>query len=299
MTSKHTNKDKYFYPILVPETNETRGAIINRWDKFDKLTGIEQEKISSKETAKKIAAIGNFFNLTAEQSGAISRLLRKYYFKEISLNDISIALAREIPIDMVKAQEISKMVIEKIINDKSVEQASQAKLLQITIADALQQIPDLGEQLITSEKIVLKNFPEPVRPSLKNWLADYDYLLFNKEHTAMERGIYLFQSANGKRLNSQDRNRLAYVLKAYDEKTPVSVNKEMKQIVFAPSSAPLPSPQPSPYKGEEGSLRFSSAQKLPYEKNVAKPYVVKPVLPQRSAEPQKPLPKNIVNLKEQ
>lgn len=196
--------------------------------------------------------------------------------------------------------------------------------LSMTIADALKQIPEVGEQLITSEKIQLKNFPDPVRPSLKNWLADYDYTQYDKEHTPMERGIYLFQSGNGKRLNSPDRNKLAYVLKAYDEKTPVSVNRDVRQIIFSavnPKPLKTASPQisnnqflisnktpisndqnPKPaqnYSADmHSSMRFSSPQKLPYEKKVSQPYIVKPVMPNRPVEPNKPLPKNVVNLKD-
>lgn len=198
--------------------------------------------------------------------------------------------------------------------------------ISITIADALKAYPEVGEQLITSEKIVLKNFPDPVRPCLKNWLADFTFTLGRDKHTAMERGIYLFQSANGKRLNSQDRNKLAYILKAFDEGLTVTINKDSKQIVFssAISNSPetaspripnnqIPISNKTPNLNDQNigsishnsqplrssdihqnsafdtkkdiprttnqessaSIRFSSPQKLPYEKvstvNTAKP----------------------------
>lgn len=313
-------------PQAVPSTknpdDETSTQIIKNQEAFLKLPETVKDKLVSEETSQKIQQISQTFNLKLLQMADISRAIRSYYFGELKLEDMPAVLAREIPIDLAKAQEISRMVIQKIINDTSVEQASQAKMVQITVADALKAYPEIGEQLITSEKIVLKNFPEPARPCLKNWLADFTFTLGRDKHTAMDRGIYLFQSANGKRLNSQDRNKLAYVLKAFDENMPVSVNKDTKQIVFGPSSAPsLVAPRhPLPKLGEEhneglrsgdmhSTVRFSSPQKLPYEKIRFNPvsgivYDSQKKEPARNAtqsvaggEP-KPLPKNLVNLKD-
>ena len=112
-------------------------------------------------------------------------------------------------------------------------QRQQASLITITIEDGLKQFPELGEQLITSEKITLKNFPEPVRPSIKNWLADYTFRLGYDKRDAIMRGNYLFHSDNTIRLSSADREKLSYVLKAHDEDLQVTVNKNTKQIVFS------------------------------------------------------------------
>ncbi|MFH0898735.1 MAG: hypothetical protein V1855_04100, partial [bacterium] len=223
-------------PMLVSVTknpdDETDEQFITTHDRFVALDDNTKDKLAAPETATKIQNIGKIYNLDLIQIGDISRAIRSFYFSELKLEDMPAVLAKEIPIDLAKAQEISRMVIQKIINDTSVEQSSQAKLVQMTVADALKVYPEVGEQLITSEKIVLKNFPDPVRPCLKNWLADFTFTLGRDKHTAMDRGIYLFQSANGKRLNSQDRNKLAYVLKAFDENLPVSINKDVKQIIF-------------------------------------------------------------------
>lgn len=300
---------KMTVPHLAPVTknpdDETFEQIVERQNKFLALPEKIKDKLTSVNVSQKIQQVAVYFNLGLLQMADISRAIRAYYFGEIKLEDMPAVLAREIPIDMAKAQEISRMIIQKIINDNSVEEASQAKLVQMTVADALKAYPEVGEQLITSEKIVLKNFPDPVRPCLKNWLADFTFTLGRDKHTAMDRGIYLFQSANGKRLNSQDRNKLAYVLKAFDENMPVTINKDTKQIVFEPATSPHP-PTPSPNAGRgwsdanfgpsEGqkfevqqplrqnsqsaddlhsTVRFSSPQKLPYEKvstiNTAKP----------------------------
>lgn len=308
--------------LVSPEKNpdnEAPGQFENILERVASLPENIKGKFFSYKIGSTILEIGKKFNLQLLQVADISRAIRAYYFGELKLEDMPTVLAREIPIDLAKAQEISRMIIQKIINDNSVEEASQAKLAQMTVADALKAYPEVGEQLITSEKIVLKNFPGPVRPCLKNWLADFTFTLGRDKHTAMDRGIYLFQSANGKRLNSQDRNKLAFVLKAYDEGLPVSINKDVKQIVFTANNTapaenkdaqisnfqfpiskqfpisnfpinqtPSPAPQNSQPKPQgfssdvHSTVRFSSPQKLPYEKTApvktdnAKPDSVKP-----------------------
>ncbi|MFH1781033.1 MAG: hypothetical protein ABH835_00215, partial [Patescibacteria group bacterium] len=196
----------YFFPINAVSGDESSALILDKWAKLNTLPETSKDKLTSRKTAEALRKISIIFNLSQKQSSLVAISIRNYYFGELKLEDMPAVLAKEIPIDMAKAQEISRMVIQKIINDNSVEQASQAKLVQITVAEAIKNYPEVGEQLITSEKIVLKNFPDPVRPCLKNWLADFTFTLGRDKHTAMDRGIYLFQSANGKRLNSQDRN---------------------------------------------------------------------------------------------
>lgn len=111
--------------------------------------------------------------------------------------------------------------------------------MPLNLNDALKQYPEIGEQLITSEHISLKNFPEPVRPSIKNWLADYTFTLGYEKHSSVERNNYIFHSNNSLHLSSADRQKLAYILKAHDDGSPVTVNGSLKQIIFpAISSEP-------------------------------------------------------------
>jgi len=102
----------------------------------------------------------------------------------------------------------------------------------LLLFEALKKYPRLTDQLITSSRIKIKTSPVPVMPTLKNWLTDYTFTLGPDYHSAVERGNYLFQSPNGRTLNLQDRDKLSYILKALDEKTPVEINGNTKQIVF-------------------------------------------------------------------
>jgi hypothetical protein len=120
---------------------------------------------------------------------------------------------------------------------------------QLTLIDAMKKYADLGEQQITTDQIIIKHFQEPVRPSLKNWLADYTAHLGYEHHSSIERGNYLFQTENTKNLSYQDRQKLSQALKSFDEKTPLEIDMQTKQIIFQrslPERKHEPKPIPAP-----------------------------------------------------
>ncbi|HAT73734.1 MAG: hypothetical protein US30_C0005G0029 [Candidatus Moranbacteria bacterium GW2011_GWF2_36_839] len=117
-------------------------------------------------------------------------------------------------------------------NITSKNQGEHIRIEQLSLSDALKKFPEIGEQLITSMRIKLKNFPEPVRPSINNWLSDYTFNLGFESHSAMDRGTYLFRNENAKILNLTDREKISFLLKAYDENSLIDVNVNTKQIVF-------------------------------------------------------------------
>jgi len=110
--------------------------------------------------------------------------------------------------------------------------------IEINLNEALQKYPEINEQLITSEMIKIQNNPKSVRPSVKNWLADYFFNLGNESHDSIQRGKYLFQSLNGKKLSNIDRQRLAFILKAQDENSSLRIDLTSKKILFPRMSAP-------------------------------------------------------------
>ena len=103
---------------------------------------------------------------------------------------------------------------------------------KLTLEYAMKKYPDLGEQLITSNRIRLKNFSEAVRPSIKNWLSDYTFTMGFDPHDSATRGTYLFRNANAATLSPADKNRLSHILKAFDTNEPVEINLTLKQVLF-------------------------------------------------------------------
>lgn len=200
-----------------------------------------------------------------------------------------------------------------------------ASLVKIPFNEALRKYPDFGEQLITSNGITLPGFPDPVRPSIKNWIADYTATFGYEKNDPVKRNGYLFNSPNGRSLSQNDRERLSFILKAFEENNEVSFNQETKRLVFeearAVSSAPSAprdavSFAPASQEKEiipEGEMSFSYPQRMPFEKTSAPEPMqpAQPIQPAPSATPRfntnpnivkippKTItPKNVVNLKE-
>jgi len=191
----------------------------------------------------------------------------------------------------------------------------------LPLLQALQKYPRLGEQAVTSSPIKLKIFPDPVRPSIKNWIAEYHSVLGAGTHGTMERGNFLYHSENAKRLSFGERQKLAVILKSLDENEPVAVDEEKQEIVFSPhpetlsppagvaremlGKPPLPAGEDAPTRvgaGEGEEIRFSYPQKLQSERPSAPPPPPPspPVSPPPPPMPLKPEPRiegNMVDLR--
>jgi hypothetical protein len=103
---------------------------------------------------------------------------------------------------------------------------------KIPIVPALGKYPRLGEQLLTKERIRTRSHPEPVRPSLSNWLRVYRDELGVGYHDPMLRGKFIFNSDNCKGLSSEERERLNLVLRSIEENVTVDIDPEKMEIVF-------------------------------------------------------------------
>ena len=336
---------KYLSPYAVSLTenpeDETSEHIIKRQEKFLTLSEPIKDKLVSEKTIEEIQLIGKNFNLELPQIANISRAIRSYYFGEIQLEEFPLILSQEMKVSTEMAQKISRLIIERIINDDSQEKSYQAQLEKLPISVALEKYPELGEQLITQNRIKLAVFPDPVRPSINNWLTDYTYVIGIKNRDPLVRANYLFKSENGKNLNSANRDKLAEILKSFEEKTPLTINTKTKQIIFLPptekrsekplANQPLFPPKPATpvftndadrlsawrknlppkeilEKEPEDSLpqkiSFSSPQMFPVEKVKNVPsssnqkYLPSSPPSQAKPNPERLMPKNVVNLKD-
>jgi len=109
---------------------------------------------------------------------------------------------------------------------------------KLTVKEALRKFGKLGEQAVTAGPIKLKQFDQPVRPSVRNWLYDYTSQLGQTGHSSMDRTTYLFRSDNAKNLSSPEREKLAIILKSFDENTPLPIDGERQEVVFERPSVP-------------------------------------------------------------
>ena len=261
---------KYISPYAVFVTknpdDETSEHIAKRQEKFLALPEPIKDKLISEKTIEKIQIIGRNFNLELLQMADIARAVRNYYFGEIQLENFPAILSKEMNVAFNVAQKISELIIQGIINDDSQEKIYQAQLEKLPIDVALQKYPDLGEQLITQNRIKLAVFPDLGRPSIKNWLADYTYVVGISNRDPIVRGNYLFKNENTRKLAIQDREKLALILKSFEEKIPLTINAKIKQVLFfvPERKAEIPQSQPQTTSfAKTASLVSSESKNLP------------------------------------
>lgn len=264
------------------------------------------------------------FNLNGEQRDVLPRIVWQiclnknwFDFEKTLTSSLNIPQAKNI------SEEIEKMILSKAkelaekpfsSQNNIVAKEPTENLVKTTLSDALKKFPEIGEQLITKNHIKLRNFPEPVRPSIKNWLSDYTYDSGYTSHNAVERGTFLFRNENSRELDSTDREKLAHILKSHDENTTITINTTTKQIVFpqkkfspapnkntVPSNLPVPPTNFSPNSQQfppRTNLNFSSPQKMSFENQTPTQLTVNKNPNQGYNVNNKSVPKNVVNLKE-
>jgi len=192
-------------PIFVPITDnpesETDEQLKERHEKFLKLPKNIRHKLASPETSKKIQVIGQKYGFELLRLANITRLIRERYIKHEILD-----------------WDPWKEYIQS--------------LPKLSIKEAVQKYPRVGEQRITEGEIQIKSSDEPVSPSIINWVHDYVLHLGQEKHSTMERTDYLFHAENTKELSSQDREKLAIILKSFDENFPLPIDTENNEVVL-------------------------------------------------------------------
>lgn len=205
----------------------------------------------------------------------------------------------------IKDEEQAEKELE--LKNKNKEEEQKIQRVSLVPEEAYRQFPEMGDQLITTELIKIQSSASPARPSIKNWLSDYTFKLGFGAHSSMERSNYLFQDENAKSLNFQDKQKLSYILKAYDEKTPLTINKITKTVVFPNVSATQTVDYSRPKNNmgiqdrpaeKNDPISFSYSQKLPYEKMQTEKQSPAPIVLPKKEIPASPVSRNVVNLKE-
>lgn len=127
------------------------------------------------------------------------------------------------------------------------ESAESVVTVSLPLLPALSKYENLGNQLITNERIRVKSQQEPVRPSLLYWLKYYRDELGIGQHNSVERGDFLFRSENGRKLSPDERERISLILKSLEENLPLSIDTERQEIIFPIFQGVLVPPhQPEP-----------------------------------------------------
>ena len=126
-----------------------------------------------------------------------------------------------------------RVISEKPFTKKTAPvEFSEKKQLKLSLEQALSQYPNLEQQHVTANQLRLRDAAVPMKPSIRNWIADFHASMGAGKHSPIDRGNFLFHSENGKSLSATDRQRLGAILKSLDEQTLLTIDPISQAIVF-------------------------------------------------------------------
>jgi len=100
------------------------------------------------------------------------------------------------------------------------------------INSILGKYPKVGEQIIGKKPIKTIQADQWIKPTINNWLADYRSYAGAGPHDTKERSDYLLRSPNTQELDTKDREKLALILRSYDESYILKYSTQRQEIVF-------------------------------------------------------------------
>lgn len=238
-----------YYPMLAFTEMDSSEKQMRMWERFRILDPEKKGILTSIEVTEKIQEFEKRFQLQEVGVAIVSLAIRKMFFGELNAAAAETKIASAFVSSGGGDPIHAKAIIEAIQNEVAtivpapvVEEALPSSptttLVRLPLLKAMSEYRHLSDQVLTNEKIKLKGGGEPVRPSLGNWLKSYREELGVGVHEPVQRGNFLFQSQNGKRLSNQDRARINLVLKSVEEDFPLEIDPEHQVIVFPRTDDP-------------------------------------------------------------
>jgi hypothetical protein len=151
--------------------------------------------------------------------GKILAVYDEYICRE-AIDDLDIASTEEQPSRTSNGRPSNASVSDAI------------RITSLPLLQALSKYENLGNQLITGERLKIKSQAEPVRPSLLYWVKYYRDEMGIGQHNSVERGQFLFRSENGRKLSAEERERVNLILKSIEENFPLSIDPGRQEIIF-------------------------------------------------------------------
>ncbi len=240
--STKTKSQKNIYEPLLASENLDGGIhsaeeIQTIWSKLVTLPSARKNILLSTELSEKLELLQRTFQADDVAIEGVSVLLRWFYFDEVDqagfqggLQDIFGDRAPKV-LEFIQ-KEIFTLRPQPKEEEVEEEVRSKGEVVRMPLLQALSKYEQLGNQLITRERIKIKSQPEPVRPSLLYWIKYYRDELGIGHHSSVQRGDFLFRSENGKRLSPEERERVNVVLKSVEENMPLDIDTERSEILF-------------------------------------------------------------------
>ena len=213
---------------------DINGEVAKWFDKYNELPINIKLGLGSSEVRQKIKELASKINLMNEGSlGELSRIVRDVYVGLIKGKDIKKRLVSVLKIEEKMVADVMKdiAVIVALVKDIG-NKKSDEYFEKLSLKDALEKYAGIGEQEVTTGMIVDKKTGKYINPTVQNWIDDYINQFGSGEHTSLERGKYLDDSANTKNLEKQDKKKIGKLTKSYDEGNKLIIDREEKVILW-------------------------------------------------------------------
>lgn len=215
----------------------SEGEFNDLWGIFDTLSEETKDILMAPEMSKKIELLQKERGLSDETIEIVSAIIREYFLGKKDVPWLQNALIAKF--DQKDVAFVKEYIQKNILTIKPVPKvpaedsgSPTVQTIQLPILDALAKYQRLSEQTVTEDRIAVKGESAPVRGSIRNWLRHYRDVVGIRKHSTMERGQFLFQGENTRRLSAPERERVSFLLKALDENTPVPLDVERQEVIF-------------------------------------------------------------------
>lgn len=215
----------------------SEGEFNDLWGIFDTLSEETKDILMAPEMSKKIELLQKERGLSDETIEIVSAIIREYFLGKKDVPWLQNALIAKL--DQKDVAFVKEYIQKNILTIKPVPKVPEedsgsptVQTIQLPILDALSKYQRLSEQMVTEDRIAVKGESAPVRGSIRNWLRHYRDAVGIRKHSTMERGQFLFQGENTRRLSAPERERVSFLLKALDENTPVPLDVERQEVIF-------------------------------------------------------------------
>lgn len=267
------------YPISVPSKQRVAilvGQVLESQLPLENLIDEVNNEIGDSKVAAQISA------------GLVQTVFRQFmdvYPEAQPLYDTWYHMGGDMPLTEAEVEKL----VAKAESLLSVENLKIASTIapqnpKLPLQRAMTEYPMLGQQTISSEMVKLRSQIAPVRGTLYNWIKAYRDELGVRKHDTIERTNFLFTSENGKKLTSEEKDRMHHVIEALEDGVAVEVDAKRQAIVW-PGGAQSPR-MPVPSIGESSKSSSVPLQSLQSQERVvedaqieitAAPYTASPV----------------------
>ncbi|MDD2730863.1 MAG: hypothetical protein PHW33_01920 [Candidatus Portnoybacteria bacterium] len=261
-------------------TEEAQNLPSDDWQiAFSSLSVQVQEWLCSENAANNNRDIAKKFNLPPNKNPLLAYLTGQAILKKIPVDSLVYALQRDLEIDELAARQITLEVIyrqflpisghfpklkdfierlggetpekmpEAPIVSASAQKSAAAPANQKAFRQAVKDNKETLNQLLTPQPLKIAGMNQPVRPTVKNWLADYIKQKGAGHHEALERSDFVFKNPNFKELSEKDQAKVMAILHAYDDDialpiVPTTGLFDTEKLAW--SGAEIPAKRPSP-----------------------------------------------------